>query len=120
MKLAWVEVDEFTGISVRIFKNHKLAVEATNGLNLSNMDRGLAVSQIRRQVYERQGGVCLRCPTVLTYGSAHLHERQPKGKFVDGKSGEVSLENCEAICYKCHTQAHPEKSLMWSSQNEST
>lgn len=117
MKLAWVEVDEFTGIAVRIFKNHKLAVEATNGLNISNLDRNLAVSQIRRQIYDRQGGICLRCPTVLTRQTMHMHETQPKGKFVDGKSGEVSLENCEAICFKCHQSAHEEKQLNWSTND---
>jgi 5-methylcytosine-specific restriction endonuclease McrA len=96
MSLAWVQVDEFTGWATRIFKNQKAAL--TNVENfVQQMDRALAVSQIRRQIFDRQEGVCINCPTMLTFSSGHLHE-----KIHRGQGGEISLENSEMLCADCH------------------
>ena len=95
MNLVWAEIDEFTGHAVRIFRNRKSAFEAIAAPKL--ISKALAVSQIRRQIFDRQEGVCVNCPEMLTWGSGHLHE-----KIHRGQGGEISLENSEMLCYSCH------------------
>ena len=96
MSLVWVQCDEFTGWATRIFKNQKSALSAVENF-VQQMDRALAVSQIRRQVFDRQEGVCINCPTMLTFSSGHLHE-----KIHRGQGGEISLANSEMLCADCH------------------
>ena len=100
MSLVWVEFDEFTGWATRIFKSHKAMVLAMPYFECGytkKMDRALAVSQIRRQIFDRQEGVCVNCPEMLTWGSMHMHEKISRG---DG--GEISLDNSEGLCAACH------------------
>ena len=70
------------------------------------MDRGKAVGAIRAQVFDRATGdspaggtisECGRCGRYITWESFEMHETVPKGS-----GGEVSLENCEALCHGCH------------------
>ena len=95
MNLVWAEIDEFTGHAVRIFKNRKIAFETISAPKL--ISKALAVSQIRRQIFNRQEGVCVNCPEMFTYSSMHLHE-----KIHRGEGGEISLENSEGLCAACH------------------
>lgn len=123
MKLAWVQIDPDTQLAVRIFKNRKSMVNGTvfeatlyGSSVFKLMDRGLAVSQIRRQVWNRQEGLCARCPETIRWNSMHMHEVVPKGQ-----GGEVSLQNCEGLCYACHlgpSGAHPEKQVMFTKRTE--
>lgn len=135
MKMVWVQIDPDTQLAVRIFKNHKVAytalivdsavhqaahellgVESKVGPTpetLKHMDRGLAVSQIRRQVWNRQEGLCARCPEIIRWNGSHMHEKIHKG---DG--GEVSLENCELLCAECHRNQHPEKQVMFTKRTK--
>lgn len=104
MSLVWVEFDEFTGWAIRVFKSHKSMVFAmpyTECGYTKKMDQALAISQIRRQIFARQEGVCVNCPEMLTWGSGHLHE-----KIHRGQGGEISLENSEMLCYSCHLGKH--------------
>jgi 5-methylcytosine-specific restriction endonuclease McrA len=71
------------------------------------IDRGKAVGQIRQQVFERcsvEGSSdwheCERCGRTITWETMEMHETLPKGS-----GGEVSLENCEALCHQCHQGA---------------
>ena len=66
-----------------------------------------AVADIREQVFERCGGdspaggeihECEECGRRITWDTMEMHEKIPKGKH-----GEVSLENCVALCHLCHT-----------------
>lgn len=67
------------------------------------MDRAKAVGAIRAQVYDRSQAPegehheCERCGRYITWGWFEMHETVPKGS-----GGEVSLENCEALCRACH------------------
>ena len=67
------------------------------------MDRAKAVGAIRAQVYDRSQAPegehheCERCVRIIRWETFEMHETIPKGKH-----GEVSLDNCEALCHACH------------------
>src|ERR1039458_6282389 len=73
-----------------------------------------AVADIREQVYERSqgphGAGCENCGRRITWESMEMHE-----KIFKGRGGEVSTENCQALCHNCHTgssdSAHGDR--MW-------
>ena len=105
-QLVYVEVSPKTKLPVRILKHF------SDGLNLDpdlvqQMARVVAVGYIRDQVFERakRGNLtfCEYCGSLITAGTGHMHERIPKGK-----GGEVSLDNCVAICARCHIGADGE------------
>lgn len=110
-----------TGLAIRIFRTRKAAA-----LYLSNPNRGLApepvivpmehaqaVDEIRRQVFERDDYTCVKCGCMVVWerhqpNSGELDEQQARGKCVEVdtghyQSGEVSVENCQTLCKKCHT-----------------
>ncbi len=100
-RFAWVEIDVFTGLATRVFRNRKIAFESMESPKC--IERALAVSQIRRQVFDRQDGLCIKCGDIVTRASMHLDEILARGEFDDdGRSGEVSLENSQALCANCH------------------
>jgi 5-methylcytosine-specific restriction endonuclease McrA len=66
------------------------------------MDRAHAVGAIRAQVWDRSENEegwheCERCSRLIAWDSFEMNEKIPKGS-----GGEVSLENCEALCHACH------------------
>ena len=72
------------------------------------MDRALAVRSIREQVFERcivweppeeEHNECEKCGRWITWEDFEMNEKIPKGS---SKRGEVSTENCEALCHACH------------------
>lgn len=78
-------------------------------MNAEAAEAEMTTGQIRRAIWERQGGTCVRCPTIITWKSLHMHERVHRGR-----GGEISLENSEGLCYECHLGVrgvHPEKQL---------
>ena len=71
------------------------------------MDRAKAVGAIRAQVYDRaevenEEHECERCGRFITWDSFEMNEIRPKGAGGGKTGGEVSLENCEALCHGCH------------------
>lgn len=98
MKTVWVELG-LDGRAIRIFRNKKSAYSAyeTPGPSIAKLDRSQAVREIRRQIYDRQQGRCLYCPTLLSWAGMHLHEKQHRGQ-----GGEISLANSAGLCYNCH------------------
>jgi 5-methylcytosine-specific restriction endonuclease McrA len=94
------------GLPVRIFRDKQWLEFAPSLVPL--MDRAHAVAIIRELVYERshvdlpEAGYdvheCERCGRQITWETFEMHETVPKGK-----GGEVSVENCEALCHNCHT-----------------
>lgn len=101
MSLVYVQLDEFTGLCVRVFRNRKRAYEEIDSPKC--IEKALAVSQIRRQVFDRQDGLCLKCGEIITRASMHMDEILARGDFdADGHSGEVSLSNCQGLCSACH------------------
>jgi 5-methylcytosine-specific restriction endonuclease McrA len=102
-KLVRVQIAN-NGLPCRIFRNKdwKLLSEEEVGW----MTKAEAVKSIREQVYERSvgiyGGQCERCGRRLTPQTMEMNERRPKGAGGGKTGGEVSLENCEALCHQCH------------------
>lgn len=104
-----------TGLAIRIFRNKKAAVlfqlRPSHGLDqpvIRQMERAVAVEQIRRQVFERDDYTCVRCGKTLTWETAEMHEKQARGNCqqvgkYEYQSGEQSVENCETLCHECHT-----------------
>lgn len=93
----------------RIFKNAGAAA-LSKATEIKEYPRKNAKEEIRRQVFELSGGECQNCGNPLTWGSMHMHE-----KIHRGKGGEVSVENCEALCYGCHIEIkHGDRRLRWS------
>ena len=102
MKMVRVELGP-EGNVIRIFRDKSWL----NFQSFGYMSRAEAVLKIRQQVYlrcsrEAQGqgcwAECERCGKYITWDTMEMHETVPKGK-----GGEVSLENCEALCHDCHT-----------------
>jgi hypothetical protein len=96
--MAWVELS-ILGYATRIFKNEKQALTAEGLVNPPPIEipYHLAIKQIRQQVWNRQNGLCLRCPNLITWAGFHLHE-----KIHRGQGGEVSLDNSYGLCASCH------------------
>lgn len=67
------------------------------GVRSTTAERCQAVAEIRLRVFERAGGRCEYCNAFINFRTGHMHEKIPKGR-----GGEVSLENCVAICARCH------------------
>lgn len=95
-------------LPARIFRKDKewLKFEPHEWIWMGKAD---AVGLIRLQVFERTGGrvfegetlvkgKCEECDRYITWDSMEQHER-----IFKGKGGEVSLENCIALCHNCHT-----------------
>jgi len=103
-KLVKVELGP-EGNVIRIFRKDKAWLSCPED-RLGVLPRAMAVKQIREQVYRRahrfNGGLpsafCERCGRSISWTTMEMHETVPKGK-----GGEVSLENCEALCHQCHT-----------------
>lgn len=51
---------------------------------------------IRRQVWERDAGKCVRCGTPLTLKEAHIDH------IKSGKLADNSLSNLRTLCRRCH------------------
>lgn len=103
-KLVRVEIGD-NGLPIRIFRNKNWLILPTESVQL--MDRGKAVGAIRAQVYDRtetedELHECERCGRLITWNTFEMNEIRPKGAGGGKTGGEVSLENCEALCSPCH------------------
>jgi hypothetical protein len=110
--MAWVELSP-DGHVVRIFRNHKAAVNATNAFPMVEMLRADAVRDIRLQVFKRDDYTCTHCGAAVSWESGHLHERQWRGR-----GGEMSLDNSTTLCGSCHIDdpvaGHGNRKPQWS------
>lgn len=84
------------GLPIRIFRNKDWRLLPEEEVAI--LTKQEAVGKIRQAVYHRSNSFCERCGRRITWDSLEMHETLPKGK-----GGEVSLENCEALCHQCHT-----------------
>jgi len=103
-KLAHVELGP-AGNIIRIFRD-KSWLTCLNPVRIT--DRSEAVGEIRRQVFKRcynpetQNYECQRCGRFISGTSGEMNEKRPKGAGGGKTGGEVSLDNCEALCRPCH------------------
>lgn len=105
----WVELDHPSGVAIRIFASRKRAFEPLEGRPVDcefvpgelsvQMDYVKANTQIRDFVFERANGKCELCHTRTP---SEMHEKHPRGKYINGRKGEVSRANSVAACWQCH------------------
>ena len=99
--MVWVEIGEHNGLPVRIFKNEKQAVRNSRSWDRTAFVlRSMAVSEIRRQIWERDSKRCTHCGDVVTWHTMEMHERLWRGR-----GGEVSVYNGTTLCADCHADA---------------
>jgi hypothetical protein len=96
------------GLPVRIFRHRKEALQFAVE-DVADMLHGDAVKSIRWQVWLRCEERCELCGEGITPISGELHEQHPRGKRIDGRLGEYSLQNSIMVCNFCHKNDHPEK-----------
>lgn len=93
-----VELGE-DGKVIRIFRHRKDALlsRAAEYGRVEEREKKDAVGEIRWQVFVRAEYECERCGALLTWRTLHLHEQLERGR-----GGEVALDNCQALCSRCH------------------
>jgi len=82
--------------AAEIYKSFKECIQA-NPPYYIQLDRHIAVSEIRKQVWDRIQGECTYCGQFVTEETFHMHEEIPRGQ-----GGNYSLENSIGICSSCH------------------
>ena len=103
------QIDPKTKTPLRIFKYPAGALFLPPE-QIAEWPRRDAIESIRRQVFERDGHLCVKCGATLTWGTMHLHERTPRGK-----GGEIAVSNGWSLCYSCHILGeHGERAPQWS------
>lgn len=91
--------------AIRIFRNKDWL---TCDGEMILVKRSAAVGQIRDQVFERAKNPetgqfeCEKCGRIITWETGEMNEKRPRGAGGGFTGGEVSLENCEALCHGCH------------------
>lgn len=109
----WVEVDA-TKTAIRIFKNVKAAAQslAWNAGLVGTLEYRIAVTQIRRKIWERDKHKCTHCGANVPWGVFEMHEIRWRGR-----GGEISLDNGTTLCTPCHQDdpvaGHGERKVMW-------
>lgn len=98
-KLVHVELDD-SGLPCRIFRDRSWRSFPEDNISLAA--KSFAVAAIRKRVFDRSkndDGIaeCERCGRYITWDSFEMNE-----KILKSLGGEVSLENCEALCQDCH------------------
>ncbi len=96
--MVWVEIGDVTGLPIRIFKNQKTAALRGSWDLVAYVLRSSAVSEIRRQIWERAKKRCEHCGAALSYGTMEMHE-----ELWRGRGGEISLANGRCLCNNCHS-----------------
>lgn len=102
VKFVFCEINPLTHDPVRIFKNTKDAILLPSE-RIARWPRGEAVKSIREQIFQRSCGKCEYCGTFIDRSTGEMHEQHPRGKLLDGKFGEISLDNSVFLCKGCHT-----------------
>ncbi len=92
-RMVWAELDAL-GKAIRILKCQKVSVAIDR---VAFVLRAVAVDDIRRAVWERDGRRCTHCGRAVTFGTMELHERVWRGR-----GGEVSVANGTTLCRDCH------------------
>ena len=106
--MVFVEVDE-RGDPIRILKNAKFAAQLPVE-SVQEVPRAYAVGHIRRIVFGRAGctphqaGQCEDCGASIIWTAGNWKSGEMHEKVFRSLGGEISVENCVALCRKCHHQ----------------
>lgn len=99
------------GRAIEILKNAKHAAQLS--CTTAYMLRKDATSQIREQVWVRDGRACTHCGAPVTRTSMELHER-----IWRGRGGEISVANSTTLCNNCHhndpVAGHGKRKVQWT------
>ena len=63
----------------------------------------LKTPKLRKQVYERSGGVCEICKKNISFREMELHHVLPLGKF---HFLATNKDNMQCLCHSCHAGLH--------------
>lgn len=97
-KIVWAEATG--GKVIRIFRSQKLAFAGCEDPQAMYKDE--AVGSVRRQVFDRQEEKCLACGKQV-YWDGSIFQRAHLDEIISkGRGGEVSLANCQILCFNCH------------------
>lgn len=110
---AWVELGPDRK-AVRIFKNKKSAVRCIRWPEfVSYVLRAVAVTEIRRKIWDRDKHTCTHCGAIVTWYVMQMHER-----IWRGRGGEISVDNGTTLCENCHQHdevaGHGKRKIKWS------
>lgn len=94
-RAVYTELDTATELPIRVFRTKSDAL--LSNFPVAIWPKAKAVKSIRGQVFKRSGGECEKCGARVTWETAEMDERIPKGK-----QGEVSVQNSWILCYDCH------------------
>lgn len=64
--------------------------------------KGKSMEALRNQVYDRDGGKCVRCGRDLIRERGHWWSMQLAHKVGKGAGGDDTPENTESACIQCH------------------
>jgi hypothetical protein len=92
-RMVWSEIG-LDGFAVRILKNLKHSFSLDR---VEFMLRSQAVTEIRRQIWDRAKRTCEHCGKRLTHSAFEMHEN-----IWRGRGGEVSVDNGRCLCVYCH------------------
>jgi len=96
-KIVHVEMG-LNGLPIRIFRDKKWLDYPTVEITKAEAVKGIRTQVFRRCWNPLSGNFeCEKCGRTITWISGEMNERIPKGS-----GGEVSLDNCEALCRSCH------------------
>ena len=100
-----VLVQFLNGKPERIYKRRPDYTE-WNKLDIRELPRGQAISMIRERVFERANNYCEKC---LIAQATEMHEKK-----IRSLGGEYSMENCWALCPRCHDAEHADRTVRWT------
>jgi hypothetical protein len=98
----WVEWGPLGVIKIFKCRRDAIALEVAGG-RVAEWPKGEAIKNLREQIFGRCNNHCELCGCWVNRLTGEMHEKHPRGKFVDGKQGEYSTENSIFICNSCHT-----------------
>lgn len=102
MKKVWVGLGT-NFLAVEIYKSLRECIQASPKYYIQ-LNRAVAVEEIRKQIWDRTDGECEWCGSFITE-AFHMHEVIPRGE-----GGNISLENSVGICASCHlNDAHGDR-----------
>ena len=108
-RMVWAEIGD-NGRAIRILKNLKSSIGRDR---VAYILRERAVTEIRRQIWDRDKHRCTHCGALVSWYAMQMHERTWRGR-----GGEISLDNGTTLCEDDHSNSevagHGKRKPQWS------